>query len=95
MTTGNTYDIVAEVVKKLWSETHKQDVVAFFEQKYNWDNHWYEIECIVRYNEDGDPCVMEFDWDFCEGQTDIRNLYVIPLTDVLKGYRSIFVGETW
>lgn len=36
----DSYDFVAEAVRKYWEDTYPQDVVAFFYQKYDFENEW-------------------------------------------------------
>lgn len=36
----DSYDIVAEAVRKFWRENRPQPVIAFFYQKYDYDNEW-------------------------------------------------------
>lgn len=85
----DTYDYVAEAVRDYWSKTHPQDMVAFFEQKYDdpYDKEWIKEEEIVMWCGDLTDR-LEFLNDFNEGQTMIRNLEVVPLDDVLQFYRQ-------
>ena len=86
----DTYDLVEEKVREYWEQTYPQDVIAFFEQKYDspYDNEWVKHEELVMSY--GDYCgdKMEFLTDFCEGQTLARNIKIVPLFDVLQYYRE-------
>lgn len=85
----DTYDYVAEAVRDYWNKTHPQDMVAFFEQKYDdpYDKEWIEMEELIESEGDLSDNII-FHNDFNEGQTMIRNLEVVPLYDVLQFYRQ-------
>lgn len=79
-------DIIEAEVRKLWEDFgYSFDVVAFFCQKYDWETEWYFCSEIVMsdssYNYD-----MTFLNDFCEGQTCVKDLKIVPLSNVLKYY---------
>ena len=85
----DTYDYVAEAVRDYWNKTYPQDMVAFFEQKYDdpYDKEWIEMEELIESEGDFSDNII-FHNDFNEGQTMIRNLEVVPLNDVLQFYRQ-------
>ena len=85
----DTYDLVEEKVREYWKQTYPQDMVAFFEQKYDdpYDKEWIKHEELVMSCGDLTDR-MEFLNDFNEGQTMIRNLVVVPLDEVLMHYRK-------
>lgn len=85
----DTYDYVAEAVREYWSKTYPQDMVAFFEQKYDdpYDKEWIKMEELIESEGDFSDNII-FHNDFNEGQTMIRNLVVVPLYEVLMRYRK-------
>ena len=82
----DSYDIVAEAVRKFWRENCPQPVIAFFYQKYDYDNKWKWreelIECESSYNYD----MVIFQMDFCEGQEDVKDLTIASLDEVIDFY---------
>ena len=82
----DSYDIVAEAVRKFWKENRPQPVIAFFYQKYDYDNKWEWceefIECESRSNYD----MVIFQMDFCEGQEDVKDLTIVSLDEVIDFY---------
>lgn len=82
----DSYDIVAEAVRKFWRENRPQPVIAFFYQKYDYDNKWEWreelIECESRFNYD----MVIFQMDFCEGQEDVKDLTIASLDEVIDFY---------
>lgn len=82
----NTYDIVADKVRSFWKETYPQDVVAFFFQKYSFESEWeYCRELIYPHGSDDYDTVI-FHSDFCEGQTEIKNIKIVPLDEIIESY---------
>ena len=82
----NSYDIVEKAILEYWDEHHiQEDMVAFFYQKYEFesDKDWEWHEEIVLADGYGS---MDFLTDFCEGQTCVKNLTLIPLSTVLHQY---------
>jgi hypothetical protein len=82
----NSYDIIEKAILEYWDEHHfQEDMVAFFYQKYEYgsDKDWEWQEEVVL----ADGCGgMEFLVDFCERQTCVKNLTLIPLYEVLRQY---------
>lgn len=91
-TKADSYDIIGEAVRKWWDKHYECDVAVFFEQKYDFEDGscWWQEEVIVQHDGSGG---MVFDWDFCEGQTDVRNIWIAPLNDVLKLFRARVVKQ--
>ena len=79
----NSYDIVGEAVEKFWDKNYPRDVIAFFEQRGDYDG-WEECNELVEFTGDVSR-QMEFRSDFCEGQNRVRNLHIVPL-DVVTDY---------
>ena len=80
----NSEQIIAKCVREFWKDKYPQDVVIFFEQKYDFENEWNNYICIAFCESDTDYDNITFLYDFCEGQTDVKNIYITPLTDVLS-----------
>lgn len=86
----DSYDIIADTVRKYWNEVsrHPCDVIAFFYQRYDYesDNDWrFEQELCMPYSSD-DFNTVEFLDDFCEGETEVKDIRIVPLDDILDYY---------
>ena len=89
----NSYDIIGEEVLKFWDKNYPADVVAFFEQKYSFENDskWRAHEELVECTGNPlpkDKSPMVFLNDFCEGESDVRNVHIVMLSDLLEEYRK-------
>ena len=82
----DSYDFVAKAVRKYWEDTYPQDVVAFFYQKYEYEQEWYWHEELVEYESSSDYQTVYFLNDFCEGQTCVKDITVVPLSEVTSYY---------
>ena len=82
----DSYDVIAGAVKDYWKVNYPQDVVAFFQQKYSWDDKWERCEELVECHGSIDYENMTFLSDFCEGQTEVKNVVIIPLREVMSFY---------
>lgn len=79
-------DIVGKAVSEYWDEHGYQgDMVAFFYQKYEFesDKEWRFMTEVVLNDGRGN---IEFLSDFCEGETCVKNLTLVPLDTVLEYY---------
>ena len=79
-------DQIADAVRAYWTQTLPQDVVVFFEQKYSYDVIWTSLGEVVFCRSDSDYETVSFLNDFCEGQTCVRNIRIVPLREVLEYY---------
>ena len=82
----NTYDYVADAVREYWKETGPQDVVAFFYQKYEHEDEWENMCELIECNSSDNYEKVIFHIDFCEGQTCIKDLFIVPLNDIFDYY---------
>ena len=82
----DSYGAIAGAVKEYWKANYPQDVVAFFQQKYSWDNKWERCEELVECHGSDDYENMTFLSDFCEGQTEVKDVVIIPLREVTAFY---------
>lgn len=82
----NTGDYVEDAVRKYWKEHYPQEMIAFFYQKYEFEDTWERHAELIECNSDIDEDTVIFLNDFCEGQTDIKCLHVVPLDDVAEYY---------
>ena len=82
----DSYDVIAGAVKDYWKVNYPQDVVAFFQQKYSWDDKWARCEELVECHGSDDYENMTFLSDFCEGQTEVKDVVIIPLREVTAFY---------
>lgn len=84
----NSYEIIEEAVRKFWKENYPQNVIAFFYQKYDYEDSWEWCEELVECCGYNDYEHMEFFYDFCEGQTCVKDLIIVPLSDVAGLYTN-------
>ena len=83
----NTYDYVEDAVRKYWKEHYPQEMIAFFYQKYEWEDKWeWHAELIECDSGEYEHTTVIFLSDFCEGQQDIKCLHVVPLDEVAEYY---------
>lgn len=82
----NSYDYIADAVRTYWKNTFPQDVVVFFRQKYSFDDEWVCLEEVAFCESDSDYETVNFLNDFCEGQTCVENIIIVPLREVLEYY---------
>ena len=94
----NSYEIIAnEVMEYVEYQTkHDRVIDAFyivhFYQKYDWSDKWEECTEIVELV--GPPGDVNFMMDFCEGQTDVKDVTVISLLeigDILKRFKELYI----
>ena len=78
----NSYDIVLEAVIDFWTKNTPCDVVIFFYQKYEFEKEWCFVQEYVTFN-NGE---VEFTDDFCEGQTCVKYLVLVPFNKVAEYY---------
>ena len=88
----DSYDFVAEAVRKYWEDTYPQDVVVFFYQKYEYEQEWDWHEELVECEGSSDYQTVYFLNDFCEGQTCVKDITVAPLSEVTSYYAR---NELW
>lgn len=88
-------DAIANAVLDFWKDNYPQDVVAFFQQKYSWDDKWDRCEELVECHGCDDYENMTFLSDFCEGQTEVKDVVIVPLREVTAFYyeRKIAISE--
>ena len=91
----DSYDIIEKAVQKYWKETYPQDVIAFFYQKYDYesDDKWEHCNELVMVVSDSDYEDMEFEIDFCEGQTDVKDIHIVSLREVMEFYREQMIDK--
>lgn len=91
----NSYDIIEKAVQDYWKETYPQDVIAFFYQKYDYqsDSEWEQCNELVMVVDDSDYEDMEFEIDFCEGQTDVKDIHIVSLREVMEFYREQMIDK--
>lgn len=94
-TRKNSYEIVADEIRKFWRKTYPQTVIAFFDQKYDYESEseWEQHNELVSPIGDYDYKNMEFECDFCEGQTDVKDVHIASLREVMEFYRKHNIKE--
>lgn len=83
-TVQNSYDIVGSAIHEHLLHNDCEPLIAFFYQKYEFesDDEWEWCEELV----DIDSGALIFLYDFCEGQTCVKDLTVVPLSAVTGYY---------
>lgn len=84
-------DIIAEAVRNYWKKEYPQDVVVFFYQKYDYETDWRQCEELAIAHSDSDYESITFLNDFCEGETDVKDIHIVPLWIVLSTYRVDYI----
>lgn len=81
----NSYDKVADKVRSFWKKTYLQPVVAFFRQKYAFETKWeYCVDIVFPTISNNYEIGVVFENDFCEGQTDVDDISIVPLKVVTE-----------
>lgn len=88
MNEKNSYDYIADAVRTYWENTFPQDVVAFFRQKYSYDDKWESLGEVVFCEGYDDYETISSLNDFCEGQTCVKDITIVPLLEVIEYYAS-------
>jgi hypothetical protein len=85
---GDSYDTVRNAVIDFWKETYPQDVIVFFNQKYEFDldedYEWCQELASPQASDDYENVI--FNSDFCEGQTWVKDIQVVPLNEIVNYY---------
>lgn len=88
--TPTSEDIVVKAVRNYWKQQgYNMKVVVFLAQKYYFEDVWDRTSCIIDPNSDyEDPMevFIEIDWDFCEGQQNVKDIKIVPLDEVIDFY---------
>lgn len=79
-------DVVADAVRGYWKTCYPRTVIAFFYQKYEYDSEWEWCEELVECNASDDYETVIFQSDFCEGQTCVKDISIVPLEDIVDYY---------
>ena len=79
-------DVVADAVRAYWKTYYPRTVIAFFYQKYEHDLEWEWCEELVECNASDDYETVIFQNDFCEGQTCVKDISIVPLEDIIDYY---------
>lgn len=83
-----SFDIISEAIDHYYDTIRRYpDIVCFFKQRYEgYENDWESVEVLVTTNSnDGfaKPTTIIYDYDFCEGQTEVKDIYISELFSVL------------
>ena len=87
----NSYDIVADAVREYWKNNYPQTVIAFFYQKYEFNDKWEWHEELVECSAFNDYETVIYQNDFCEGQTCVKDISIIPLDDIIECYVKKYI----
>jgi hypothetical protein len=82
----NSYDIVGSAVDEYFIHNPCEPLIAFFYQKYELEGddewEWHKELLDIDYGE------IVFLHDFCEGQTCVKDLKLVPLSVVTEYYAN-------
>lgn len=84
----NSYDIIGDAVRSFWRKTYPQTVIAFFSQKYEFETEWEHCEELIYPESSYDCDSVVFHCDFCEGQTEVKDIMIVPLEKIIEFYRD-------
>lgn len=84
----DSYDIIAAKVREYWKATYPQDVIAFFYQKYDFESEmeWEWCRELISPHGSDDYERVIFENDFCEGQTDVKDVRIVSLDEIIDFY---------
>lgn len=82
----NSYDIIATKVREYWKATYPQEVIAFFYQKYDFEEEWEMCRELISPHGSDDYERVIFENDFCEGQTDVKDVHIVSLDEIIDFY---------
>lgn len=86
----DSYQIIGDAVREYWKqEGFATDVIVFFYQKYSNDKRWEHCQELVMCHSDTDFEHVEFLSDFCEGQTQVKNIHIMKLDKVTDFYYNL------
>lgn len=91
-----SYEIVGDAVTKFWREKFfPMDVVCFFYQKYDYDHddEWEWCEEFASPVSDSDYDKVLFQNDFCEGQSVVKDLVIVPFSEVAGYYTKNVIAK--
>lgn len=88
-----TDDIIADAVQEYWQKSIPCDVVVFFSQKYDSQIDWERCEEVALCHASDDYSTVQFLSDFCEGQTCVKDVTIVPLPDVISYYYQQFAQK--
>lgn len=79
---------IEKAVKEYWKEYGVAEaVIVFFFQKYEDSENWeYREELAMCTNYSADESDVLFLSDFCEGQTMVQIVHIVPLDEVTSFY---------
>ncbi len=94
-TKKNSADIIAdacrEYAKKKFEIDREQTLVAIFDQKYDHEDEWEHIITPAWIKLKTGQVI--FEWDFCEGQTDVKNVKIYTLDFILNFFDDNYKGK--
>lgn len=86
----DSYEIIGDAVREFWKqEGFADNVIVFFNQKYSNEKEWKHCQELVMCNSDTDFENVTFLFDFCEGQTEVSNIHIKTLEDVVNFYYNL------
>ena len=82
----NSYDIVEQAVREFWNNSIPEPVIAFFYQRYDNEKEWEWHEELITCTSSYDYETVVFEYDFCEGQTQVKNIKIVSLDEITTYY---------
>ena len=88
------YDIISQEILKYYNDLERypdMNVIAYFEMKYDHEKRYSKVRVLVRIYNDWKTSryAFDYDYDFWEGQQDIRNIRIVPLDEILDKYDEV------
>lgn len=84
----DNYTIIADMVRSFWKATYPQTVIVFFFQKFDFESEWEYCEELVYPHGSDDYDSVVFHNDFCEGQTEVKDIRIVSLDEIIQFYRD-------
>lgn len=81
-------DYIADAIRLYWKDSIPEDVVVYFYQKYDFDTEWEWCEEVAFCKSDSDYESVTFLSDFYEGQTCVKDITIVPLSEVIEHYEE-------
>lgn len=82
----NSEEKLVKIIKEWCSSNYCDSLVVFFKQKHKDEVIYIDVTVLASYDYDTD--IVTFDWDFCEGETDIKDVKIYSLRQVLNYFKD-------
>ena len=86
-------EIIEREIRKFWKTTYPQEVIAFFYQKYKHEKEWEWYAELATPDSSDNYTTVYFENDFCEGQDCVKDLTIVPLSEITEYYAFRVLGK--